>query len=222
MARRAVTTAGKAADEARIGVRNKQKILKAATSVFARKGFDGTRISDIAELSGLPKANVYYYFASKEAIYEAVIEHLIQGWDDALSHISPDREPIEAFTAYVRAKLEHTRKNPEESRLFATEVIRGAQFLGLDHRRHIKAVTDERVAVVEGWIEAGKMARVDPRHLFIILWSATQYYADFEPLAALTLDARKLGPSHYKAAAETIVATVLAGISNAPFMSARE
>ena len=48
--------------------------MKAATEIFARKGFDGTRIAEIAERSGLPKANVYYYFTSKEEIYTAVLE----------------------------------------------------------------------------------------------------------------------------------------------------
>ena len=100
--------------EERIRARNVRAILKAATTIFARRGFDGTRIAEIAELSELPKANIYYYFTSKEAIYSSVIEHLIDGWDDALSHISPEREPREAISAYVEAKLEHARRNPEE------------------------------------------------------------------------------------------------------------
>ena len=80
-------------NEERIRARNQRLILKAAIEVFSKKGFDGTPISEIAEKSGLPKANVYYYFETKEAIYRAVIAHLIQGWDDALTHIRPDAEP---------------------------------------------------------------------------------------------------------------------------------
>ncbi|MHB1101630.1 MAG: TetR family transcriptional regulator C-terminal domain-containing protein [Devosia sp.] len=136
----------------------------------------------------------------------------MKGWDDALGHISPEREPIEAFEAYVAAKLDYTRRNAEESRLFANEVIRGAQFLGRQHTRHIHQVTDERVRVVEQWIAKGKMRPVDPRHLFIVLWSATQYYADFEPLACIALGTRKLTAADYAAATKTITQTVLAGL----------
>ena len=100
----------------------------------------------------------------------------------------------------------------KKSRLFANEVIRGAQFLSAAHKRHIKQVTDERAAVVKQWIADGKMAPVDARHLFILLWSSTQYYADFEPLACLALGIRKLTIADYASAARTITQTVLAAI----------
>src|SRR6478672_3691271 len=115
--------------EDRIRERNRRLIIKAGIEVFSRKGFDGARIAEIAEASGLPKANVYYYFSSKEEIYTAIIAHLIRGWDDALKQLSPEREPAEAFEAYIRSKLEYTRKNITESRLFANEIIQGARFL---------------------------------------------------------------------------------------------
>jgi len=168
-------------NEERIRARNQRLILKAAIDVFSKKGFDGTPISEIAERSGLPKANVYYYFESKEAIYRAVIAHLIQGWDDALTHITPEAEPRVALAAYVRAKLDYTRRNASESRLFAAEIIRGAEYLTRADRRHMKE-------------------------------SATQFYGDFEPLAADALRARKLTSRHFDDAASTIVDTVLGGI----------
>lgn len=200
-------------DEERIRARNERLILKAAIEVFSRRGFDGTRISAIAEASGLPKANVYYYFQSKEAIYRAVIAHLIKGWDDALDAIQPDRDPRQALEAYVRAKLDYTRKNASESRLFASEIIRGAEFLTRADRRHMRSVTDRAAGVVEGWIADGRLKPVDARHLFILLWSATQFYADFEPLAGDALNTGKLTARHYELAARTIVGTILDGVS---------
>ncbi len=199
-------------NDERIRARNQRLILKAAIDVFSKKGFDGTPISEIAERSGLPKANVYYYFESKEAIYRAVIAHLIQGWDDALTHITPEAEPRVALAAYVRAKLDYTRRNASESRLFAAEIIRGAEYLTRADRRHMMDVTDRAAAVVDGWIAAGRLRPVNARHLFIMLWSATQFYGDFEPLAADALKARKLTSRHFDDAASTIVDTVLGGI----------
>jgi TetR/AcrR family transcriptional regulator len=199
-------------NEERIRARNQRLILKAAIEVFSKKGFDGTPISEIAEKSGLPKANVYYYFESKEAIYRAVIAHLIQGWDDALTHIRPEADPRTALEGYVRAKLEYTRKNASESRLFASEIIRGAEYLTRADRQHMKDVTDKAVAIVDGWVAAGQLKQVNARHLFIMLWSATQFYGDFEPLAADALLVKRLTSRHYEDAARTIVDTVLGGI----------
>jgi TetR/AcrR family transcriptional regulator len=203
--------AGKGGEE-RIRARNVRKIMKAATIVFSRRGFDGARIAEIAEQAGLPKANVYYYFGSKEEIYDAVIAHLIQGWDDALKHISLDRDPIESLEAYVRAKLDYSRRNVEESRVFAAEILRGGQFLSRKDRDHMRLITRRHVEIVDHWIASGKIQPVEPRHLFIILWSATQFYADFEPLACDALESRRLKLSDYEAAARTIVQTVLRGL----------
>jgi len=198
--------------EGRIRTRNERRILKAATIVFSRKGFDGTRIAEIAKQAGLPKANVYYYFASKEEIYAAAIGHLIEGWDDALKHIAMDRDPIESLEAYVRAKLDYSRRNAEESRMFAAEILRGARFLSRKDRSHMRLATKRHAEVIEHWIASGKMRPVDPRHLFIMLWSSTQFYADFEPLVCDALEVRRLAGRDYEAAARTIVQTVLYGL----------
>lgn len=202
--------------EERISERNRRIIIKAGIEIFARKGFDGTRIAEIAEASGLPKANVYYYFSSKEEIYTAIIAHLIAGWDDALKYIAPEREPADAFRLYIKAKLEYARKNGAESRLFASEIIQGARFLTKKDRDHMRRVTDTHVAVVEGWIAAGKLLPVDPRHLFIMLWASTQFYAEFEPVAADGLRKSRLKAEDYDKAAATISETILKGILPTP------
>ncbi len=55
--------------EPRIRARNEAKIRRAAIDVFSRKGFDGARMADISRLSGLPHANIHYYFKTKTEIY---------------------------------------------------------------------------------------------------------------------------------------------------------
>ena len=201
----------KAAPEPRIRARNEEKILRAAVGLFADKSFHGTHIKEIARVSGLPKTNVYYYFPTKECIYTAVIERLIEGWDRAFEHIVPEREPREAIAAYIRAKLEYSRRHTTESRFFANEILRGAQFLERRQRQHIREVTDQRAHVVEEWIRRGQMAPVDPRHFFIMLWSATQFYADFGMLAADVLGQRRLTRTDFDAAAETMTKVILDG-----------
>ncbi len=195
----------------RIRARNEERILRAAVGLFADKGFHGTHVKEIARVCGLPKTNVYYYFPTKESIYSAVIERLIEGWDRAFDHIVPEREPRDAIAAYIRAKLEYSRRHATESRFFANEILRGAQFLERRQRQHIRAVTDQRAHVVEEWIRRGHMAPVDPRHFFIMLWSATQFYADFGMLAADVLGRRRLTRADFDAAAETMTKVILDG-----------
>jgi len=195
----------------RIRARNKKAILGAAITIFREKGFDGASIAEIAAAAGLPKANVYYYFHSKETIYQTIIGDLIGEWDKALAHLTPEREPAEALAAYIRAKLEFSRRHTAQSQMFANEAVHGGRFLTRKDRAHMQAITVEKARVFEGWMKAGKMRAVDPMHLFIMLWASTQFYADFPVLAATALDTRQIRRSDYERAAETIVGIVLRG-----------
>ncbi len=58
--------------------------------------------------------------------------------------------------------------------------MRGAPILEDALSGPLKALVDEKCAVIEGWIEAGKIAPVDPRHLIFAIWATTQHYADFD------------------------------------------
>ncbi|MCY3879378.1 MAG: TetR family transcriptional regulator C-terminal domain-containing protein [Rhodobacteraceae bacterium] len=199
--------------EARIRARNKTRILGSAVQLFAAKGFEGTRLSEIADHCGLPRANLYYYFSSKDRIYTALIEQVIDGWDGVFEHIRPDREPREAIEAYVKAKLEYSRSYPVESRFFASEILRGAGFLTRRHRQHMREVTDRKAEVVREWVKLGKLSPVDPYHFFIVLWSATQFYADYGHLAAGIIHRKRLTRRDFAVAAATISGLVLDGCS---------
>jgi AcrR family transcriptional regulator len=195
----------------RIGDRNRARILRAAVEVFVLKGFDGARIAEIAERSGLPKANVYYYFRTKHAIYETIVANLIAEWDDALSHIDVARNPAEALAAYIRAKLDFSRNRTAQSKMFANEVVHGGRFLSRAVLRHMNAITLEKAKVFEAWAKAGLMDPVEPMHLFILLWGSTQFYADFSVMARSALGVRRLDRAHFDAAAETITHVVMKG-----------
>ena len=69
---------------------------------------------------------------------------------------------------------------PQESRLFANEILRGAPNLGDVLAGELKALVDEKAEIIRGWSKAGRIANVDPRHLIFAIWSTTQHYADFD------------------------------------------
>jgi hypothetical protein len=117
----------------------------------------------------------------------------------------------EAIAAYVRAKLDFSRKHAAQSRMFANEAVHGGRFLSRKDRAHMLAVTLAKAGVFAAWAEAGKMDRVDPSHLFIMLWATTRYYADFEVLAQTHLETRRLRGEDFERAAATIIAVVLKG-----------
>ena len=59
---------------------NEKLILDAAEKVFAEAGFGGATMQLIADVAGLPKANLHYYFPTKEALYRQVVQNIFTDW----------------------------------------------------------------------------------------------------------------------------------------------
>lgn len=89
--------------------------------------------------------------------------------------------PLEAIKEYIRLKLEVSRDYPQASRLFCMEMLAGAPLLMDELTGDLKALIDEKSALIAGWVHCGKLAPVSPHHLIFMIWATTQHYADFAP-----------------------------------------
>jgi TetR/AcrR family transcriptional regulator len=199
----------------RIRRRNRALILKAAEEVFAAKGFDGATTAEIAARAGLPKANLHYYFATKEAVYRAVIADTLHLWLSLFDHIAPDDDPAEALGGYIRRKMRHSFEHPLPSRIFALEVIRGAPVIHDFLAGELRSWVEERSAVIRAWAEQGRMAAVEPVHLFFTIWAATQTYADFDAQITAVLG-REQTAGDRELATEQLVGLLLRGCGLRP------
>lgn len=159
---------------------NSQKILKAAEEEFVKHGYKGTSMQSISDAAGLPKANLHYYFNNKSKLYNAVLEEIVQRWNAVLTDITVDDDPAETLEFYIGKKVEMAIQYPNASKIFATEIIQGAPNLKEYLRTDLRSWLRTKAKIIEAWIEQGKMSRVDPEHLFFMIWSTTQHYADFE------------------------------------------
>lgn len=164
----------------RIQKRNQAAILSAGLDIFSQFGFRGSTLDQIAEAAGLSKPNLLYYFPSKEAIHEALLERLLETWLDPLRALDGTGDPVAEITDYAQRKLALSRDFPRESRLFANEILQGAPRILETLQTDLKDIVDEKAAIIQGWADSGKIATVDPHHLIFSIWALTQHYADFD------------------------------------------
>lgn len=164
----------------RIQQKNSETILEAALEVFSAYGFRGATLDQIADVAGLSKPNLLYYFASKEAMHQALLTRLLDTWLDPLREMDEDGDPITEILGYVRRKIELSRDYPRESRLFANEILQGAPRMRDAIEGDLKALVDEKSAVLTAWMDQGRIARLPPQHLIFSIWALTQHYADFD------------------------------------------
>ena len=164
----------------RIQAENEEKILDGALEIFSRFGYRGATVDQIAKASGMSKPNLLYYFRRKHDIYVAVLRRTLEMWLQPLEEISASGDPAAELTRYIAKKLEFSRTNPQESRLFASEIIHGAPQLRPVLERQVRDLVEAKAAVLRTWAAQGKIVDVDPSHLIFMIWATTQHYADFE------------------------------------------
>ena len=164
----------------RIQARNRAAILSGGLDAFSSAGFRGATLDQIAEAAGLSKPNLLYYFPSKDAIYTALLEGLLETWLDPLHALDADGDPVAEILAYAHRKLAMSRDFPRESRLFANEILAGAPQIGAVLSGPLRSLVDEKATVLRGWMEAGQIRASDPHHLIFSIWALTQHYADFD------------------------------------------
>lgn len=191
---------------------NERLILNAAEKVFAEAGFGGATMQLIADMAGLPKANLHYYFATKEELYRRVVETIFEIWLRAAESFDNAPGPVEGIGAYIDAKMDISRRHPFGSKVWASEVMHGAPVIQDYLETTLREWTEGRVRVIRRWIGEGKMAPVDPHHLLYMIWATTQHYADFSHQIETLNGGRPLSAKQWADAKESVKAIILRGI----------
>lgn len=195
---------------------NEKLILEAAEKVFAEAGFGGATMQLIADVAGLPKANLHYYFPTKESLYRQVVEIIFRDWLHAADNFEHAEGPIEGLGAYIDAKMEISRRHPAGSKVWASEVMHRAPVIQDYLESTLVEWTDGRINIIERWIDEGLMDPVDPRHLLYMLWATTQHYADFGHQIETLNGGAPLDDAQWEAAKESVRRIILTGIGALP------
>jgi len=204
--------AAKARPLTRIQREKQDLILEAALDVFSVYGFRGSTIDQIAEVAGMSKPNLLYYFPRKEDIHRRLISELLVTWLAPLREIDEEGDPIPEIRSYIRRKIEMARDFPRESRLFANEMLQGAPHIIDMIEVDLKNLVDEKAKVLLGWMDEGKIARTDPYHLIFSIWATTQHYADFDVQVRAVLGKERGGEGRFEDAARYLENLFMYGI----------
>lgn len=198
--------------QSRIQREKRDQILQAALDVFSRHGYRGASIDEIAARADMSKPNLFYYYKRKEDILHAVIENMLDHWLDPLQEINPEGEPQTELIHYIRRKIKIAQDYPLESRLFANEIMRGAEHIQDILSGEMKMLVDEKALLLQSWMDTGKIASTDPHHLLFAIWAMTQHYSDFDVQVRALLGPDKSGNQRFDDAATTIETLIMHGL----------
>ncbi|RJX75577.1 TetR/AcrR family transcriptional regulator [Vibrio sinensis] len=195
----------------RIRQKNQDLIIEVASKQFATHGYAATKMIDIAAAADIPKANVFYYFSSKDKLYNAVLETVVQPLLEASKPIEELSDPVEALSQYIQTKLMISRDHPNASKVFANEVMSGANELPEPIAKELYKQSQMIMEKFAKWSELGLMDDVPPHHLMFTIWAATQTYADFSWQICGVMKKKTLDDGDYAEAASFITQLVIKG-----------
>ena len=184
-------------------------ILDAAVKVFAREGFYGCRVADIADEAGVAYGLVYHYFRSKDEILDTLF---LERWDLMLEEIArvdaepaPAREKLAAVAGFI---IDSYRYDPDLMKVIIVDVTRAANSFGRSHLEKIR----EAYGLIGGIVESAQQ-RGELRSDITPTFAAMAFYGAVEQvLSGWIFDILPEAAEDYDQAKEFIVSTICDGL----------
>ena len=146
----------------------KEEILDVATRLFAERGYEGTSMNDVAERVGMRKASLFYHFATKDALYEAVLDRLVASLQAALEAIYVSsgtyQDRLDAVTETVVTVLS---THPYAARLLLREAMDWGPVIRGKLLDRILLVLEAGAAWLRAGQEQGAFVEGDPKQLVL-------------------------------------------------------
>ncbi len=166
--------------------------LPAAAEVFAERGFEGTRIEDLAEATGIPKATLYYYFSGKEDLLVHLLGRLLARIAEAVQAAATDeglaRERLERV---VSVQLEVLAAHPASLRVLVADLGRAGRIPEIADA--IRTAFHEPVhTLLADGAEDGSLRPTDPDVTASAVFGVVTVPALFEIVTGRSLDADAL------------------------------
>ena len=188
------------------------KILDAAEFVFGHFGFRGATTALIAKKASIAKPHIYYYFEDKEDLYRAVLERAMNMWARDMDSLDMTADVETILVRYINKKIDFSRDHPHLSRIYANEIISGAQFISSFIEKVSTPLLLDKVKTLDQWAASGAIRPISAVDLFFCIWAMTQAYADYSSQMIIMKGKRQLEEADYAAAKATIVQLVLGGL----------
>jgi TetR/AcrR family transcriptional regulator len=192
---------------------SKGRILAAAAEAFARDGYGGARINDIARRAATNKRMLYHYFGGKEGLFTAVLESAYAAFRAAERELSIDKlAPEHGLRRLIEFTFDYCAKNPRFIALLNNEnlyrgrhVQRSAQVRAL----YSPLIGSIRMLLARGRASGAFRNGVDPLRLYISIASLSYFYFSNVHTLSAVLDRDFSAPGERHAQRRHVVDLVL-------------
>ncbi len=151
--------------------------MAAAERIFAKSGLAGARTETIASAAGVNKALLYYYFAGKQSLYEAVIEeHFSEFNRKALEVLNAPGSARAILLRYVNLHMDFISVRHQTAPLFQQLMMTGGKFLERTDPQTFRARGEALGKLIDRGMRSGEFRRVDGFQAAVSIISLIVFY----------------------------------------------
>jgi TetR/AcrR family transcriptional regulator len=165
-----------------------EKILIAAEEIFLRDGYSGSRMQDIADLAGINKALLHYYFRSKDKLFERIFDKKAGVMFPVMEELFEIEMPFtDLLCIYVEKYMELLIANPFLPLFIITTVNKpnGQDFI----KKLPFAINRKLMEVYSKEVATGKIRPMNPLHLILSVFSMCAFPFMAKPVLMQMADA---------------------------------
>jgi AcrR family transcriptional regulator len=146
----------------------RDKLLRAATQLFAEKGFSGARVDEIARRAKANKAMIYYHFGPKVDLYQAVLLHLFGRVVEVVDRVEAEvPDPRERLSVFYRQLAQLFGREPALPAIMTREALEGGRHMAPQTAQVLTRIVGFVSCAVETGAASGRLRPVHPLALHL-------------------------------------------------------
>ncbi len=136
---------------AAVEIASRDKILDAAESLFARRGFAGIGLREVAEVAGLGKSSLFHHFRSKAELYAAVVGRILDVFEARLAQaLATPGGPLARFDRWLDVLIDTFAEYPTSARLLLRSLFEDDDLTGASEEEQQADRTLKRILAALG------------------------------------------------------------------------
>jgi len=180
---------------------SRDKILDAAEALFAKRGYAGVGLSEVADVVGLGKSSLFHHFGSKAQLYAAVAARILRRIEEHLVRsLARGGDPLVRLERWLDELIDLLAENPTYARVLLRSLFEDDELPGdlpeeIDAQRAVEDVLGSVAALMREGMSVGLFRATNVQHLLLSLIGIVVF-----PFASAEFGAEVLGRDIFDAA----------------------
>ncbi len=159
---------------------SRDKILDVAEALFARRGYAGIGLREVADTSGLSKSSLFHHFRSKEQLYhEVILRVLLRIRERFEANVVPDDSPRAQLERWLEELIDTLAEHPTAARLLLRSLFEEEDAASPEAEATealLASIIADAERLIQRGIECGELRRVSTPHTLLTMIGATVFY----------------------------------------------